>query len=464
MKKHRSLLIVAIIALFFAQGFIHSSVLLPRWQKDYRPGKGMATSGLNPDQFLFALIGMREFVAGILWVRADSFFETGNYDAILPLIRLVTWLDPKQIDVYATGMWHIGYNFTDEQQRSDRRYIKPALALGKEGAANNPDTYEMFFEVGWMWFHKIDDDYEQAVKWFELAQTKPDMQYIPARKNLLTKAYEKNGQLKESMDLMVKLGSEQLAEIRRDKDVEYNRRSNYDSLEQNLDNLLVRMAQRGWLARQRADGSYEAGDYDTKNPYDVGFSGRVTIEDPKVLRVDGTWNVLPVGTRVRMVLRCADYDSNKYAELDWDSGKTVDLEPERNHTIMQDALFVKNGRINRVLDLSKDPTMYPFNEENYVIEFYYNPRSAPDHMKDKFGFDGEGFTDKNFLNTDIRPGVRVMYVRLPITKDMIFKQGDWYGRVPVVKTKNFKSVTDMTGQDEIVVLPPLRSSGNNKNK
>ena len=110
--------------------------------------------------------GFRELIAGILWVKADSFFDTGNYDAILPLIRLVTILDPHQIDVYATGMWHIGYNFTDEEQRSDRRYIPAALALGKEGYQNNPNTYEMFFETGWMWYHKIDDDYEHAVDLF----------------------------------------------------------------------------------------------------------------------------------------------------------------------------------------------------------------------------------------------------------------------------------------------------------
>ena len=155
------------------------------WAVDFSPGKSgeSMSSGLSPDQLLFVIGGFRELIAGILWVKADSFFDTGNYDAILPLIRLVTILDPHQIDVYATGMWHIGYNFTDEEQRSDRRYIPAALALGKEGYKNNPTTYEMFFETGWMWYHKIDDDYDHAVDLFQQARERSDM--IPARKNLL---------------------------------------------------------------------------------------------------------------------------------------------------------------------------------------------------------------------------------------------------------------------------------------
>src|SRR5687768_5374204 len=178
----RSPIALTLLAVFlFAQFAVSRYSLHDKWRENYMPKTAsIQSTGLDPGQLLAAMAGFREMIAGILWVRADSFFDTGNYDAILPIIRLVTWLDPKNIDVYATGMWHIGYNFTDEEQRSDRRYIKPAVALGKEGAANNPTTYEMFFETGWMWFHKIDDDYEQAVRWFTEAEKREDM--LPARK------------------------------------------------------------------------------------------------------------------------------------------------------------------------------------------------------------------------------------------------------------------------------------------
>src|SRR5512146_1551837 len=131
----RGPLYAAIAGLLVAQGAVNKGFVYNFWAKNYA-GKDLTKSaGLSPDQLLFAMAGFREMIAGILWVRADSFFDSGNYDAILPLIRLVTILDPHQIDVYATGMWHIGYNFTDEEQRSDRRYLPSAVALGAEGAA-----------------------------------------------------------------------------------------------------------------------------------------------------------------------------------------------------------------------------------------------------------------------------------------------------------------------------------------
>ena len=128
MERKRAPILISLLAiLFIAQAVFQSVLVFPRWAKDYAPKKTVqGQEGISPDQLLFALIGFRELVAGILWVRADSFFDTGNYDAILPIVRVVTILDPHQLDVYATGMWHIGYNFTDEEQRSDRRYVPSA--------------------------------------------------------------------------------------------------------------------------------------------------------------------------------------------------------------------------------------------------------------------------------------------------------------------------------------------------
>src|SRR5579862_6783282 len=197
-RRKPGTLLAILLACLVGQGFLQSAFLFKNWSKNFAPQGNQASSeGLSPDMFLFALAGFREMIAGILWVRADSFFDTGNYDAILPIIRLVTILDPHEIDVFATGMWHIGYNFTDEEQRSDRRYIPSAFALGKEGCRQNPNTYELFFETGWLWYHKIDDDYGNAVKWFDLARQRPDMQ--PARKDLLAMAYMRDGKPEEQL-------------------------------------------------------------------------------------------------------------------------------------------------------------------------------------------------------------------------------------------------------------------------
>ena len=175
MKSGSKFLILLLALLSIGQGWIQRRNIFPLWTKNYSLKDHGAFHGLSPDQILVALAGFRELLGGILWVKADAFFHEGNFDAVVPLIRLVSWLDPHNIDVFSVGMWHIGYNFTDQEHRSDRRYLPCALALGEEGAIKNPHTYEMFFELGWMWHHKIDDDYPQAVKWMEEANHRPDI-------------------------------------------------------------------------------------------------------------------------------------------------------------------------------------------------------------------------------------------------------------------------------------------------
>lgn len=449
--KNKGLLLGLVIASFIGQGAV-SQWAFPQWSKDYSPNKG-DLSGLSGDQMLFALGGFREMLAGILWVRADAFFDQGNYDAILPMIRLVTILDPHQIDVYATGVWHIAYNFTDEQSRSDRRYLPAAVALGAEGAEKNDHTYEMFFETGWLWYHKIDDNYDRAVYWWEEAHKRDDIQQ--ARRNILSNAYIRDGRLDKAMDMYKTLLDE--AEKKFAKSAAYEDRIQRDTLESNYDNMIVRLAQRGNFAQQR--GEYDRADfkYGTQPPYDVGFSGRVTVVEPRVIVVEGTWNVQPVGTRIRFVLRDADYPNVIPGGANWDANKKVNLEPPTGITYLQDGLFVKNQSFNRRIDMSRDPTMYPLLKKDYIVEFYYNTRSAPAHMQDKFGYNGEGLTDKNFLNTDIREGQRVVYSTLKLTQDQLLRVGEWSmsGKVPVVQTPNYVAVGEVN-TDTFFTVPSLR--------
>ena len=147
--------------------------------------------------------------------------------------------------------------------------------------------------------------------------------------------------------------------------------------------------------------------------------------------------------------------------MDWDSSTRVNLDPDRTQTFMQDGLFVKNRRFNRKIDMSRDPTMYPFSRPNYVVEFYYNPRSAPPHIQDKFSWDGSGMTDKNFLNTQVRNGQRVVYARLSLTQDQLLRRGEWADKVPVAKTANYKETKGSydPDADTIIDIPSLRAGG-----
>lgn len=486
MRIPRKSLTAAVPLLFVAAAALQGGAIQPLWEKNYYPSSGIAAS-LSPVESMFQLIGFREFLAGMLWVRADGFFDEGNYDAVLPIIRLCTILDPKQIDIYSTGMWHIAYNFTDEDQRSDRRYVSSALALGKEGAKQNPTTYELFFETGWIWYHKIDDDYFQSVRWFEAANERADI--MPARRNLLSNAYQRNNEMQKALDHYWQLYEEAQKRVKEDPE-EYQNQQVRDTLENNIDTMLVRMVQRGWLAEKRGD--LASGNYDVNPPFDVGFSARVIVEDAKVIRVQGTWNVLPVGTRIRLVLKDADRPDSKIAEMNWDGSDDVILDPDREVTFMQEQLYVKNRRFNKRIDMSKDPTMYPFSRKSkeYILEFYYNPRSGAPHIQDKFGWNGEGMTDQNFLRTDVRKNfvwepikkqklgdetyttewnlkerddapARVIYTSLRLTRDQLLRRGEWMtgtGKTPIVQTKNFNPTKfTIETRGDVIDAPNIRT-------
>jgi tetratricopeptide (TPR) repeat protein len=478
-RAKTSIVLPLLVGLFIAQAYMQRERIYPFWEKNYAPRTDSDLSSLSPDQMLFALAGFREMIAGLLWVRADAYFDEGNYDAILPMVRIVTMLDPKQLDVYATGMWHIAYNFTDEAQRSDRRYVAPAIALGREGSDLNPYTYELYFETGWIWYHKVDDDYAQAVKYFEkanefsydklFAQYKAEgasdleadwrcmMNAIPpARANLLSQAYLRNGQVEDARDRYKALLD--VAQEKMGNDPHHQERVNRDTIETNLDNLLVRMSQRGYFAQKR--GQTDLTGYDVHPPFDVKFSARVTVIDPKVLVAEGTWGVLPVGTRIRIIVRDADFPRAVPGGMEWDQGSDVDFKVNNKVTFLQDQLYVRNQRFSRKIDMGRDVTMYPFASDNYIVEFYYNPRSAPAHIQDKFGFSGEGMTDR-YINTDIREGQRVIFARMEMPKDMINLTGEYRrgrGKPAYVQTENYNDAQLNTTGD-VIVVPGLRSEG-----
>jgi hypothetical protein len=188
----------------------------------------------------------------------------------------------------------------------------------------------------------------------------------------------------------------------------------------------------------------------------VGFSVRATVVEPKVLQFEGTWNVLPVGTRIRLILRDADYPQAIPGSVEWDKlAVGVNLDPPRDRTYLQDQLYVKNRAFSLKVDMSRDPTMYPLTKEKYVLEFYYNPRQAPPHIQDKFSWNGEGFTDSNFLNTEARPGTRVMYTSFEVTRDQLLQIGEWQDRPAVFQTKNFVSKKSRNLSSETIQVPGI---------
>ena len=97
------------------------------------------------------------------------------------MIRIITWLDPHFIDVYETGAWHMDYNFTDTDQRSDRRYIPLSLSLMEEGIANNDNVPELYADLAFTHYFRKIGDYPKAQEWYVKGQPSRSRSARPRR-------------------------------------------------------------------------------------------------------------------------------------------------------------------------------------------------------------------------------------------------------------------------------------------
>ncbi len=407
--NRRALWIVVLIC--FCLSAVLQTAIDPM-RKQFEPQtKGLVgkVSGLPAEYIFGTMLGFREVIAGVLWVRADEFFHEGNYDAILPIIRLVTWLDPRNIDVFCTGAWHIGYNFTDTEQRSDRRYLPAAIRLLDEGAAANPDVYDIFFELGWMWFDKVRMA-QESVPWFQRANAFPDRPdetkpgIPPARRHMLCHAWERSGQIEKAMEAWESIMESHEA---------FLQRAGKDDL-MAFTNLEV--AKRNYAAlHERQYNRYEKQPKpDTQPPQDVEFDAQVKVLAPKIIEVSGTCNLGKYYNesmrreetrpgRVDMVLRQDDFhlgillDSNPQADHSWRTkGFSFDVP---DVTVCQDMLFIGNGKFKRRINMAEDPMMYGFKAPTYILTVRYTPQYAPSETQDRIGWRGEGLTDKRYLKT-----------------------------------------------------------------
>ncbi|MGO8672741.1 MAG: hypothetical protein ACLQVD_15425 [Capsulimonadaceae bacterium] len=423
---NRSAIILTIVALLCVESFLQVKIDPQRHQ--FEPGNSHlneATKGLPIEFALGAVIGFREAVAGLLWVRTDDFFDSGDYEAIPPIVRIITWLDPHQTNVYQTGAWHLDYNFSDTDQRADRRQIPLAVALLQEGVDNNPNNPEMCSDLAFTHYYRKLADYIAAKNVF--LQGKKEI----ANLDTLAKKYPKDAELAaadQAADLQATsvghglahaceaLGDTQGAMDAWNYSIDMHKRnlaagfgSQYGESQslaiagKDLQEDMYRAAQRKNLGAHQED---------------VGFNVQLVRVAPREFVVQGTLRTygyvdyvqktgkgtlaLIDGSRVEVRLQDAGY---KTPVLKSFSMSSLNVDP--NLTIMQDSISVENGQFQKKIDMSQDPQMYSFKAPKYTFTVWWNaadPDDTPINVKDRYGWLGEGMTDKHLDTSGIVPG------------------------------------------------------------
>jgi tetratricopeptide (TPR) repeat protein len=147
-----------------------------------------------------ALGGFREVAATMLWMKTHEYWSKGEALEVkaLWLMRLVTLLDPHWLEPWRVTAWHLAYNLyveTDDPELQ-QKYLQMGVDSLKEGISWNPDRYDLYMELAWTYFDKV-EDFEEATKWFRAAMRYPHPEYVD---RLVGHAYERMPDIPKALD------------------------------------------------------------------------------------------------------------------------------------------------------------------------------------------------------------------------------------------------------------------------
>lgn len=111
-------------------------------------------------------LGHHGLLADIYWMRAVQYYggkrlkNEKRFDLLDPLIDIATTLDPQLIHAY-----RFGAVFLSEQSPVGADQPDKALALLKRGIARNPDNWQLYRDLGFVYYWYL-QDYKTAAEAF----------------------------------------------------------------------------------------------------------------------------------------------------------------------------------------------------------------------------------------------------------------------------------------------------------
>lgn len=109
--------------------------------------------------------GFRGLVADLLWVRAATLQEEGQYFELVQLAKWISQLEPRIPEVWSYQSWNLAYNigalFPNHEDRW--RWVRHGIdLLRRQGLAHNPASPSLHWDIGWMFQHKIGMRFDEA--------------------------------------------------------------------------------------------------------------------------------------------------------------------------------------------------------------------------------------------------------------------------------------------------------------
>ena len=108
---------------------------------------------------------VRGLLADYLWLRVDEYahrrrvadgdINRADDEALMPLVRLITWLDPHYVSAYALGGQWLAFHFARPRE---------AVIFYDEGIRNNPRAGELLTGVAFVHWRLLHDNHAAAAR------------------------------------------------------------------------------------------------------------------------------------------------------------------------------------------------------------------------------------------------------------------------------------------------------------
>jgi hypothetical protein len=136
------------------------------------------------------LAGFRGIVADFIWIQGHSRWEKKQWLQQYNDMQMVVFLQPQSTLFWDVGAWHMAYNIGYAERvdtnnytvaqglKRERVWHDRARDFLKRGIENIPHRYDLYFKLGWLYWHKYKDAASAAREFQRAAQFPEAPSYV----------------------------------------------------------------------------------------------------------------------------------------------------------------------------------------------------------------------------------------------------------------------------------------------
>jgi hypothetical protein len=138
--------------------------------------------------FVAALGGLRGTVADLLWIKAHTAWQNGEYGRMKVIFDVCLALQPRRETFYDMAAWHMAWNgaaymektIADPEERAKRmmEYYKVGEAYLLQGIENMPENWKLHERLGSLYEAKLNDPWKAHLAYLESGRRLGHLDYV----------------------------------------------------------------------------------------------------------------------------------------------------------------------------------------------------------------------------------------------------------------------------------------------